>query len=57
MLDARGSMYAYVAPNQGTEFWGARVATLIDTARQRVVTLDTAVAASGASLADSLDGR
>lgn len=56
LLDVRGSMYAYVAPNQGTEFWGARVGTLLDTVRQRVVTLDAAAANSGASLADSLDG-
>ena len=56
LLDVRGSMYAYVAPNQGTEFWGRRVSTLLDTLRQRLVTLDAAVAASGGSLAESLDG-
>ena len=56
LLDVRGSMYAYVAPNQGTEFWGSRVSTLLDTLRQRLVTLDAAVAASGGSLAESLDG-
>ncbi len=56
LLDARGSMYAYIAPSQGTEFWGARVGTLLDTVRQRVVTLDAAAADSGGSLADSLDG-
>jgi len=56
LLDVRGSMYAYVAPNQGTEFWGRRVSALLDTLRQRVVTLDAAVAASGGSLAESLDG-
>lgn len=56
LLDARGSMYAYVAPNQGTDFWGARVDVLLDTLRQRLVTLDAAAASSGASLADSLDG-
>jgi len=56
LLDARGSMYAYVAPNQGTAFWGSRVSTLLDTLRQRLVTLDAAVAASGGSLAESLDG-
>ena len=56
LLDLRGSMYAYVAPNQGTDFWSRRVATLLDTLRQRVVTLDAAVAASDGSLADSLDG-
>ena len=56
LLDARGSMYAYVAPNQGTEFWGRRVSTLLDTLRQRLVTLDAALAGSGGSLAESLDG-
>ncbi|MFA5909036.1 MAG: hypothetical protein WC815_09700 [Vicinamibacterales bacterium] len=56
LLDVRGSMYAYVAPNQGTEFWAHRVGTLLDTLRQRLVTLDTAAAASGGSLSDSLDG-
>lgn len=56
LLDARGSMYAYAAPSQGTGFWGARVGTLLDTVRQRVVTLDAAAARAGGSLADSLDG-
>ena len=56
LLDARGSMYAYVAPNQGTEFWGRRVSTLLDSLRQRLVTLDAALAGSGGSLAESLDG-
>ncbi len=56
LLDVRGSMYAYVAPNQGTEFWGRRVGTLLDTLRQHLMTLDAAVAGDGASLADSLDG-
>ncbi len=56
LLDVRGSMYAYVAPNQSTDFWGTRVGTLLDTLRQRLVTLDAAVAGSGGSLADSLDG-
>lgn len=56
LLDVRGSLYAYVAPGQGTEFWGRRVGTLLDTLRQRLVTLDAAVATSGGSLAESLDG-
>ena len=56
LLDARSSMYAYVAPNQGTDFWARRVGTLLDTLRQRLVTLDAAAAASGGSLSDSLDG-
>ena len=56
LLDLRGSLYAYVAPGQGTGFWGRRVGTQLDTLRQRLVTLDAAVADSGGSLADSLDG-
>lgn len=56
LLDARGSMYAYVAPNQGTTFWGPRVGTLLDTLGKRVVTLDAATAAGGGSLAEALDG-
>lgn len=55
LLDARGSMYAYVAPGQGTAFWGGRAAELLDTLRQRLVTLDAAVAGAGGSLSDSLD--
>jgi hypothetical protein len=56
LLDLRGSMYAYVAPNQGTEFWSRRVGTLLDTLRQQLVTLDAAAASPRVSLADSLDG-
>lgn len=56
LLDARGSMYAYIAPGQGTAFWGARAGTLLDTLRQRVVTLDAEVAGSDGSLSESLDG-
>jgi len=55
LLDARGSMYAYIAPGQGTEFWGRRAGVLLDTLRQRLVTLDAAVSGSGGSLSDSLD--
>jgi len=56
LLDARGSMYAYVAHGQGTSFWGPRAGALIDTLRQRVVTLDAEVAGAGGSLSESLDG-
>jgi hypothetical protein len=56
LLDLRGSLHAYVAPSQGTEFWSKRAATQLDTLRQRLATLDAAVAGSGGSLADSLDG-
>jgi hypothetical protein len=55
LLDARGSMNAYVAPGQGTDFWSQRTGTLLDVLRQRLVTLDAAVSGSGGSLSDSLD--
>src|SRR5688572_10944713 len=55
LLDVRGSMYAYVAPGQGTDFWGKRATTLLDTLRQRLVTLDAAVSGSGGSMSESLD--
>lgn len=55
LLDLRGSMHAYVAPNQGTAFWGGRAGALLDTVRQHLITLDAAIAGSGGSLADSLD--
>ena len=55
LLDVRGSMYAYVAAGQGTEFWGRRATTLLDTLRQRLVTLDAAAFGSGGSLSESLD--
>lgn len=56
LLDVRGSMYAYVAPGQGTDFWGKRATTLLDSLRQRLVMLDAAVSSSGGSLSESLDG-
>lgn len=56
LLDIRGSMHAYVAPNQGTAFWGRRVDTLLDALRRSLVMLDAAGAALGASLGESLDG-
>lgn len=55
LLEVRGSMYAYVAPGQGTEFWGKRASALLDTLRQRLVTLDAAMSGSGGSLSESLD--
>ncbi len=56
LLDARGSMYAYIAAGQGTAVWSGRAGTLLGTLGQRVLTLDAEVAASGGSLAESLDG-
>ena len=54
--DLRAALHAYVAPGQDTATWTSRAATLIDTTRQRLLALDAALAASGGSLADSLDG-
>ena len=55
LSDLRAALHAYVAPGQTSATWTSRAATLIDTARQRLLSLDAALAASGGSLADSLD--
>jgi hypothetical protein len=56
LLDLRASLHAYVAPGQGLPFWGKRAQETIEALRQSLVTLDTIVAPSGASLSESLDG-
>lgn len=55
LSDLRAALHAYVAPGQTSAMWTSRAATLIDTARQRLLSLDAAMAASGGSLGDSLD--
>jgi hypothetical protein len=55
LLDLRGSLHAYVAPGQGIAFWGGRAELTLDTLRQRLVTLDTAVSPVGAALSETLD--
>jgi hypothetical protein len=55
LSDLRAALHAYVAPGQTSAMWTSRAATLIDTARQRLLSLDAAMSASGGSLADSLD--
>jgi hypothetical protein len=56
LANLRASLHAYVAPGQGLSFWAARSTTQLDTLRQDLLALDTALAASGGSLAESLDG-
>jgi len=55
LANLRASVYAYVAPGQGLAFWSSRATAQLDTLREKLVALDTALAASGESLADSLD--
>jgi hypothetical protein len=56
LADLRASLHAYVAPGQGLSFWAARATAELDTLREQLLALDTALAASGGSLAESLDG-
>lgn len=56
LSDLRSALHAYAAEGQGLAFWSARSALLLDTVREKLLTLDTAVAAFGGSLAESLDG-
>ena len=55
LRELRASMYAYVAPGQGTPFWGGRADALLDTVRQKLVVLDTAATESGRSLLDAVN--
>jgi hypothetical protein len=56
LANLRASLHAYVVPGQGLSFWAARSTTQLDTLRGHLLALDTALAASGRSLAESLDG-
>lgn len=56
LLDVRASLHAYVAPGQGLPFWGKRAQESIATLKQKVQALDDALARSGGSLQESLDG-
>jgi hypothetical protein len=55
LLEIRASLHAYVAPGQGLPFWSKRAQDNIDALRDSLVALDASVAASGGTLADSLD--
>ena len=55
ILNLRASMHAYVAPGQGVPFWSQRSQQAIETFRQQLVALDTALAQRGGSMADTLD--
>lgn len=56
LSNLRASLHAYVAPGQGLSFWAARATAQLDSLREHLLALDTALAASGASLAEALDG-
>lgn len=56
LSDLRAALHAYSAPGQELSYWSTRSAVLLDTVRERLLTLDGAAAASGGSLAESLDG-
>jgi hypothetical protein len=55
LSDLKAALHAYVAPGQDTAQWTGRATALLDAARQRMLSLDAALAASGGSLAASLD--
>ena len=56
LSNLRASLHAYVAPGQGLSFWATRATAQLDSLREHLLALDTALAASGASLAEALDG-
>ncbi|MDO8678723.1 MAG: GAF domain-containing protein [Acidobacteriota bacterium] len=56
LANLRASLHAYLAPGQGLAFWTTRANAHIDTLREQLLALDTALADSGGSLAEALDG-
>jgi len=56
LANLRASLHAYVAPGQGLAFWSGRSTVQLDTLRDKLVALDTALAPTRESLADLLDG-
>src|SRR4051794_25904751 len=56
LIDLRASLHAYVAPGQGLPFWAKRAQGTLDGLRDNLKSLDILVAASGGSVAESLDG-
>lgn len=55
LWDLRAALHAYVAPGQGLAFWAARSSSRLDTLRERLLALDAALRAPGASMAGALD--
>ena len=55
LANLRAALHAAVAASQEASGWIARATAQIDSLRPALVTLDTAVAASGGSVADALD--
>ena len=58
LADIRSSLYAYVAPGQGYDFWTTRARSAFDALRARLTEVDPAATAAGYPLAaafDSLD--
>jgi hypothetical protein len=47
LADIRSSLYAYVAPGQGYDFWAARAKPELDTLRARLTEVDEAATAAG----------
>ena len=56
LANLRASLHAYIAPGQGLAFWRARATGQLDTLREHLLALDTALTNSGGSLAEALDG-
>jgi hypothetical protein len=53
--DLRASLHAYVAPGQGVPFWSRRAQDSMETLREQLAALDTALTAHGGSMAEALD--
>ena len=55
LFDLRASMHAYVAPGQGVPFWSRRAQESMDTVREQLAILDSAMTLQGKSMGDALD--
>ena len=53
--DLKAALHAYVAEGQGSEFWTARAATLINRLRTSVLELDAPATAAGTALTETHD--
>ncbi len=54
--DLRSALYAYVSAGQEIGPWAQRASAGVDALREHLLALDAAVARSGSSMADALDG-